>query len=394
MPNSSSPLNLTWFRTHLLDEILPKWLTASTPEGLFLPHFDRQWTPQNQNFGTLVSQCRLLYNFAQGHALTQDTAYATAVETGADFLLRHFRDTQHGGWFWSCNLAGEPIEDRKDSYGHAFAIFGLAHAYHCTGDPKLQEAMLQTWEIVATRFRDAHGGVYWRMTRDFEPADDTKSQNPVMHLFEALLAASSVGGADHLLPEARKLGDFVLEQLVRPTDRRLPEIYDVDWQELTASPGRLDIGHAFEWAYLTSWAVEQGLPDHYLHFGNSFLLYGLALGFDWQNGGIYSPASPQGVLMDARKGWWEQCEAIRTLAHYAIHHQRADLWEPLAKMMHFVQRYCVDAEYGGWYGSLKADGTPNQTAKGNEWKLDYHVVGMCTEIIRLLAAEGSTENNS
>ena len=57
---SITALDFGWFRTHLLDEILPKWLLAVTNQGLFLPHFDRQWRPLNRNFGTLISQCRLL----------------------------------------------------------------------------------------------------------------------------------------------------------------------------------------------------------------------------------------------------------------------------------------------------------------------------------------------
>jgi mannose/cellobiose epimerase-like protein (N-acyl-D-glucosamine 2-epimerase family) len=384
MTNRIGDTGLEWFRALLLQDILPKWWGAATEQGLFLPHFDRQWRPQARNYGTLVSQCRLLYNFSQGYTLTQDPAYREAVENGAAFLLQHFRDQQHGGWFWSCDLDGAVLDDHKNSYGHAFAIFGLAHAYQCSPDSALREAMLHTWEIFTTRFQDSHSGIAWRMTRAFEPADDTKSQNPVMHLFEALLAASEVEGAESLLAEARRVGDFVLERLVRKADRRLPEVYDLTWRELTESPGRLDIGHAFEWAFLTSWAVERGFPAHYLDYGNSFLLYGLAIGLNWERGGIYSPSSPEGVLHNRKQGWWEQCEAIRALAHYAIHRQRDDLRAPLDLMANFARTSFVDAEYGGWYPGLEADGAPITTHKGNEWKVDYHVVGMCVEVMRLL----------
>ena len=394
MSDHVANLELGWFKDHLLDEILPKWLKAVTDEGLFLPHFDRKWQPLHRNFGTLVSQCRLLYNFSQGYALTGDTRYLNAVEAGSQFLLDHFRDNTYGGWYWSCGLNGEVQDRRKDSYGHAFVIFGLAHAYKCTGNKPLQDAMLHTWDVFAQRFRDEYGGFVWRMTESFEPADPIKSQNPIMHLFEALLSAGTVGGAPHLLDEARGVGDFVLHKLVREADRRLPEVYNEQWQELppddgakkptgpVTAGGRLDIGHAFEWAYLTSFAVENGLPATYLNYANSFMLYGLALGFDWKEGGIYSPASPTGQIMTQRKGWWEQTETIRALINFIARYQRNDLIEPLQKSMNFVKSSFIDPEYGGWYPALEPGVSPQTLEKGNEWKLDYHIVGMCMEAIR------------
>lgn len=391
-------IDLSWFTSHLLDEILPKWLGSVTDQGLFLCHFDRQWQPLHRNFGTLVSQCRLLYNFSQGYALTQDKVYLHAVEAGGQFLLDHFRDEQYGGWYWACGLDGAVTDRHKDGYGHAFTLFGLAHAYRCTGNAALQEAMYYTWDAITQHFRDDHGGHFWRMTEAFEPAETTKSQNPTMHLFEALLAASTVGGAEHLLTEAQRVGDFVLFKLVRAADRRLPEVYNAEWVELPEElgaqgqaprfkGGRLDIGHAFEWAYLTSYAAEKGLPAYYTSYANSFMAYGLALGLDWESGGIYSPATPTGQIMTQRKGWWEQCEATRAFLNFIIRHHRTDLTEPYQKTLACIQSSFVDHEYGGWYPGVGPGLVPQELEKGNEWKLDYHVVGMCMEAIRLADVE-------
>ena len=165
------------------------------------------------------------------------------------------------------------------------------------------------------------------------------------------------------------------------------------WQESPPAPagsrptagGRIDVGHQFEWAYLTSFAAENGLPDTYRSYANSFMVNGLALGNDWQAGGIYSPAAPTKSLLHRRRGWWEQCEAIRAFLHFIVRHQRDDLIEPLQKTLHFVQTSLIDPEYGGWYGGIGPDGEPETMEKGDEWKLDYHVVGMCMEAIRLRA---------
>ncbi|MFN8491299.1 MAG: AGE family epimerase/isomerase [Caldilineaceae bacterium] len=391
---SASLIDFGWFRQHLLNDIFPHWLNAVTSEGLFLSHFDRQWRTIPKNFGTLVSQSRLLYDFAKGYELTQDEQYRRAVEAGAYFLLEKFRDRDYGGWYWSCNRAGEVLDPRKDSYGHAFVIFGLAHACQCTGNQEFKAAALETWEIFQTRFHDEYGGYRWRMTREFQPAEQIKSQNPIMHLFEALLALSDVKDTAYIRKDAEQVANFILTKLVRPSDRRLPEVYSPDWQELPAGPigpgpvsegGRLDVGHAFEWSFLLSTAVERGLPAHYLDYATSFINYGMLLGYDAQAGGIYSPADPTGQLLSQRKGWWEQCEAARALMHFVVRRQRDDFRQPLAQTVAFIQKQFVDPVYGGWYMTLEPGGDPTNQDKGTEWKVDYHVVGMCMEGVRLAA---------
>lgn len=380
----SHRMDIQWFRRHLLEDILPRWHAAITDTGLFQCHFDHAWRPEPQGFGTLVSQTRLIYNFAQGHALTGDQMYADAVEAGARFLVEHFWDDEYGGWVRACSPQGDIVDDVKDSYGHAFVIFGLAHALTVTGQARLQEALHRTWEVFATRFRDGHGGYRYIMSRDFRHTDPLRSQNPLMHLFEALLAAGDIAGLETMHQEAVTLADFILHRLVRPEDRVLPEVYDPDWQPLPASrEGRIDIGHAFEWAFLLSSAAERGLSPAYRTAAADFLDCGMRLGFDSDAGGIFSPAAPDGRLVNRRKGWWEQCETVRALLHFAVFHDREDLWAPLRQTLAFIQAEFLDPVHGGWYGSREPGMSPEGQPKGNEVKLDYHVAGMCMEGIHI-----------
>jgi len=373
-----------WFRSHLIEEILPNWLkSVVTEEGLFLPHLDRGWNRLGKDYGTLVSQSRLLYNFAQGYELTTEDGYLRAVESGARFLLANFRDEKYGGWYWSCRKDGEVLDSHKNSYGHAFVIFGLTHAFRVTGDEALKEAAVETWRLLNSRFRDEHGGLWLRMNREFKEMGETKSQNPLMHTFEALLALSEVEGLSRIREDAEAVADFVINRL-RRSDGILPELFTRDWRELPAEGGgRIDIGHAFEWAYLLSMAVEMGMRPDYLTHASRFLDYGLRIGYDPKDGGIYSPATPEGKIEKKRKGWWEQCEATRALMHFAVVRGRSDLWEPLEKTVGFIRRFYIDPEFGGWYRSIGDGDEERDENKGDEWKVDYHVVGMCMEAIRL-----------
>lgn len=377
--------DFAWFKHHLLSDILPRWLEHSvTDEGLFLPHLDRQWRPRGKGYGTLVSQSRLLYNLSMGFELTKKEKYLRAIESGANFLIEKFRDGQYGGWFWSCNRKGEILDPRKDSYGHAFVIFGLSHAYKATDNKDFKMAALEAWEVVQKYFIDGYGGLRRQMTRDFKEYGNTKSQNPIMHLFEALLALGSLEGMEQIFAEARKVADFVLTRLVRPGDKMLPETFTLHWRGLPVDQGgHILIGHAFEWSYLLSTAVERGFPEEYLSHARDFLEYGMRLGYDPIDGGVFAEASPDGKILSRRRQWWDQCEATRALLHFAILRERDDLWQPLERTVTFFKKYFLDSEFGGWYQTVEPDGVVLNHDKGNEWKVDYHAVGMCMEAIRL-----------
>jgi len=371
-----------WFQRHLTEEILPRWLEASvTPCGAFLPRLDRKWQPKPEQVLTLVSQSRLIYNFVRGHELTGDAAYIGAAQSGARFLLDAFRDRQHGGWFWSVAPDGAVLDAGKDTYGHAFALFGLSHALRATGAAELREAAHHTWEVLNTRLRDAHGGFVRRTESDFSRPAPGRSANPVMHLFEALQAMVDVEPA--FLAEAQRVAEFACS-LVRQADGLLPELYADDWRPLTTEEGgTIDLGHQFEWAYLLSAGVERGLPADQIATAARLLDGGIRLGIDPADGGVLSNANMEAQTRPGGKGAWQQCEAARALMHFWVVRGKGGVAGRTRRLLEFIRSRLIDSEYGGWYVGLREDGSPASTDKGNEWKLDYHVVGMCSEAIRL-----------
>ena len=384
---NDSKFSFGWFE-QTLHETLERWLEKSvTDSGLFMTHFDRYWQPKDKTFGTLVSQSRLLYNFAQGFLLTGEAGYREAIERGAAFLLKNFRDRQHGGWFLSCERNGTVIDKTKDTYGHAFVIFGLAHAFHATQNHDYLQAAIMTWEILCSKLRDRRGGFVVRTSADFSFHDASRNQNPLMHLFEALLGLGDQKGMAEMYGEAAKVSEFVLTKLVRASDDLLPELFDQDWQPLPKQHGGyVDLGHAFEWSFLLSSGVERGLPEHYLQHASAFLQNGVRLGIDREHGGVLSRADTDGTVLGHHKGWWQQCEAIRALLHHAWLRDQEQLVPLLCELIAFCDAHFVDHEHGGWFmGEFPhVDGFIFE--KGQTGKVGYHVVGMCVEALRLRGA--------
>jgi mannose/cellobiose epimerase-like protein (N-acyl-D-glucosamine 2-epimerase family) len=61
------------------------------------------------------------------------------------------------------------------------------------------------------------------------------------------------------------------------------------------------------------------------------------------------------------------------------HHDATELQPALESCLGYVQNTFVDLEFGGWFTEPSPKpGSPGEH-KGSEWKMDYHVVGMCVE---------------
>lgn len=366
-----------------LDGVWSSWRThADTPTGLFQPYLDRQWQPQGAGPRTLVSQCRLVYNFARAFEHTRDQGYADLTRRGLTALFDYFGTSDAGGFVWACHPDGTVADDTHDAYGHAFVVLALATAATRLDEPRYRDAALQTWACMQRRFGDEHGGLIWHIARDGRILDEVRSQNPLMHTFEALLTLAPLDQSGKVLRDAAAIWHFLRARLLGPGC--LPEWYDPGWHPARNEERAIvEIGHAFEWAFLLSEAQPLFPGEDLLGAGRQFLAYGLRHGYDTEAGGIYSQVNYDGSLRRRRKGWWEQCEALRAISRYVVRHDSATLVGPLQQSLTFVRENYVDSTYGGWYDCPPGMGDTPSLVKGHVSKLDYHVVNMCRELLQI-----------
>ncbi len=236
-----------------------------------------------------TGQARVLCALAAGYDLTGDARYRTELRRGADFLLGAFLDQQNGGVYEAVSFDGEAVDARKLLYSQAFALFGLAHAYRVTRDSRYLLAGLEIWERVRSHMRDGEGGFVAEADRVFANASARRNQNPIMHLFEALLAMYDATADPQWLHDAGDVGEFVLTRLLReaPGGKCIAEHYNTRWQPLPAADGgEVDLGHVAEWAWLLSAGAERGLPARYVDIGSELLGFAVATGYDRGRGGV------------------------------------------------------------------------------------------------------------
>lgn len=366
--------NTEWHRKDLHAHIA-RWLAvAPLPSGLMQGQFDRSWQPARQVVGDLTLHSRVVYTMLVGYEATGDTRYLETAKRGADFMLERFHDPVHGGFFQNVDAAGKPTAMGKNTYGHAFALLALSHAARVTGEPKYKAAALAAWQDIRRNLREPGGGLRGSAPRDFAPTPGNKhSQNPVMHMFEALLALIDATGDQQVVADTRELGDFVLYQLMvglPDGGAYIPEWYDEEWKPLKDGNGYTDLGHQFEWSHLLRSAEKRGLPPLYADVADRLLKFAVAKGYDEQDGGVFNRMSSSGHV-DRSKFWWQQAEGMKAFLAVA---DRPDMARRYLETLELVDKEILDRENGGWRFGAKQ--TCAQGGCGKQQPDPYHLVGL------------------
>ena len=129
-------------KEQLVQKILPYWYDTAIDQknGGYLLSDDaaRKAPPATEK--QLVTQSRMIWGFSHAHLKGLGDGkhdYLKAAAQGYRFLLEHFLDGQDGGYFWSTDVAGKPIDERKIVYGESFVIYGLVEYYRASRGAKV-----------------------------------------------------------------------------------------------------------------------------------------------------------------------------------------------------------------------------------------------------------------
>ena len=386
-------------RQQLVDKVMPYWYDTAIDRqnGGYVLSDDaaRQAPPAREK--QIVTQARMVWGFSHAHLNGLSNGrrnYLEAAEQGYRFLLHHFLDQQNGGYYWTTDLAGKPLNERKLLYGQAFVIYGFVEYYRASGDRGALTNAMELCRVVQKRAHDAaHGGWLEHFERDWTPILDPraeaivevagrKSANTHLHLMEAL---AELCEATHD-PEVR---DSLAEALrinatwFYPKDPGQSALHRrPDWK-LAPEPSSagLSYGHNVEFAWLMVRAeTVLGRNPAWDHF-YAHLNHALRYGFDHARGGLYSRGSDNRPATDTEKIWWVQAEMLAALTDALKHKENQAQAQALDKLLEFVLAHQVNPPDAIWLESVAADGQPRSTAKAHNWKANYHDVRAVVKFI-------------
>lgn len=334
----TAPSLLAEVQQHFDQRIVPLWETCGWNADMALPFeaLDPQHQPLPVQRYRAMACARQLYLFSS--RIDQPGASERAAALFRS-LQRHFHDAEHGGWFYSIDADGKPLDRRKDLYTHAFIVFACAHYWGKVRDNLVESTLDAALAVVAERFANDDGLYEASLGEDWSDLGSGPLQNPLMHLAEAFLATLAVRDDAAAQDALLALTEAMQAQFIDPEHGVMLE------KPRGAVDNWFEPGHQFEWFFLLD--TSPLLRDGALH-GSLARAFGFAEVTGVKDGAVLAMLSPQGDVRDATQRIWAQAEYLRALT------LRADAAEKVpAQLQVLHQRFLHD---GGWYECRDAAG--------------------------------------
>jgi mannose/cellobiose epimerase-like protein (N-acyl-D-glucosamine 2-epimerase family) len=401
---------------YLTELLLPFWIThaADRERGGYLSYFDRDGMPTGETTKTFLLHIRLLYTFSSAHRAGYGSGQcAQLARWGADFLLDHFWDEEHEGWFWVADRSGKPTVTNKVGYGHCFGIYAFSEYFLATGDPRGGDAAERTYAAVAKHMADTrYGGYYELMRRDWQPerpgryGGDRKSMDVHMHMMEALTTFYEMRRTPTSQRRLEETIGLLTARMLRP-DTGLGYIqFALDFTPLPAimfatTWGRdkvpedglqrpLDYtsyGHNVEFAWLLLHAADvMGVSRQaYADLVRPIFRHCAKYGIDWEYGGVLVEGPQDAPSALTEKQFWQQAEVLVGMLDAYMLFGEEQYWAAFRNVYDFVMEKFVAWNSGGeWYERLDRAGNPVDDALGHGWKSSYHTVRSMIQTVKRL----------
>ncbi|HEY0285855.1 MAG TPA: AGE family epimerase/isomerase [Pseudomonas sp.] len=309
-PADKSQLNalFTAVHQHFMQVIVPMWLHSGWNAELALPYeavdaHHQPLPPQRYRAMACARQLFLFSSLINDPAVPEASARAAALFRS---LQRHFHDSEHGGWFYSIDPQGAPLDRRKDLYTHAFIVFACAHYWAKVREPLVESTLNAALHVVTERFSEGDGLYDAVLAEDWSSLGAGPLQNPLMHLAEAFLATLQVREDPETLA--------ALAALVAGMQQRFVDVEHGVMLEkpLDAVDNWFEPGHQFEWFFLLESSEHlRGSPLH--RSLTQAFAYAQVQGVDPKTGAVAAMLHADGSMKDTTQRIWAQAEYLRAL---------------------------------------------------------------------------------
>ncbi|MGN8112300.1 AGE family epimerase/isomerase [Paraburkholderia sp. 22098] len=335
---STSALALA-LRDHFSGVILPMWRGPGFNAALKLPFeaLDVNHRPVPPQRYRAMACARQLFVSSQAG----DAAHAHVLFHS---LTRTFRDIHRGGWFYSVDAQGVPLDTTKDLYTHAFVVFACAEYARRCGSHDALEIVYGTSELIQAKFAADDDLLNAALTADFAKVTGLPAQNPLMHLTEAWLVARDATHDHAFDATLLRLAGAVSRHFVHPKSGCIAEF------PVGTQGNRLEPGHQFEWFWLVNQAGPLFEGTGLAETVSRAFSFAQRHGVNERTGGVCASLDEERRIQDATQRIWAQTEYLRALAI----HEEPTVRATLPRQMElFKQRFLRPQ---GWVECMTATG--------------------------------------
>lgn len=389
----------------LTGNILPFWLEKARDRDGW-GHFgwidaDGHIDPQAPRGGVLAA--RILWAYSAAARLLGTPQLREAARSAYHDLVDHFHDREQGGFHWMLDVKGNAIDDRKQIYAQAFAVYALAEYADLTGEPRALDLARQTFRLVKERAVDpVHGGYleardrFWHETAEnrlsSKDQNSPKSMNTHLHVLEAWTRLYRVDPSPDVREALAEALDWMCAHVVDGPKNRMQLYFGMDWSK---ESDKTSFGHDIEGSWLLYEAAEAlGEAERLADTGALAVRMAeevLEHGLDREYGGLYNEIA-EGRL-ETEKIWWVQAEALVGFFNAWQLSGENRFLDAALNIWHFIDRFGADHKGGEWFWETDREGRPIPgRPKVEPWKCPYHNVRACLEMIRRIdQGEGNKE---
>lgn len=134
---------------------------------------------KNAEKGCILNS-RIMWFFSNAYTVLKDESMLKYAKHSFEYFKKAFWDNEEGGVFWSVTSDGKPLDETKHTYCQAFQVYALSSYYEAAGDETALDLAYQLFRIIEDKLRDKNGYLE-AFDRRFIPASNEKlSENGVM----------------------------------------------------------------------------------------------------------------------------------------------------------------------------------------------------------------------
>lgn len=144
------------FEKHLKEKILPFWNALKDDEnGGFYGYMDVDHNVNQKADKGMILNSRILWFYSNCYlTLTDDPErdkYLELAKQAYDFLVKYGFDKENPGIYWMLTYDGKPSDETKHSYNQAFAIYALSSYYDASGDTEALKKALSLFYLLENK---------------------------------------------------------------------------------------------------------------------------------------------------------------------------------------------------------------------------------------------------
>ncbi|MBR7799663.1 AGE family epimerase/isomerase [Undibacterium fentianense] len=374
------------------------------PSGGFYHYFKNDGLIYDPHRRHLVSSSRFIFNYAMAYRHFKNPEYLEQVRHGLAFLREVHRNSTTGAYAWQLDwINGEKhlIDANNHCYGLAFVLLAYAHAL-MAGVSEARDYLYETVYLMEEKFWQAQHGLYAdQASDDWQTLDPYRGQNANMHSCEAMIAAFQATDDLKFLHRAERIAQSITCKQASLAEGLIWEHYHSDWtidwnynlhdKANLFRPWGFQPGHFTEWAKLLMLLEEHSVllqSDSTWLVPTAENLFNVAMQTAWDPvyGGICYGFAPDRTICDGDKYFWVQAESLAAAAYLAKHTGKQIYWEWYQKIWAYSWQHLIDHNFGAWYRILSRDNRQLSDEKSPAGKTDYHTMGACYEVLRLVTA--------